>query len=206
MFPGGNYSSQHSPSRTGEEAAIRCAIADAPATAALHLALGDCLLLQQRRGEALDAYLAAAALAPALVAAHLGVARCETDPLRRYHAFAEVARLEPTCHESVVGIADCLIDLGQGRDAIDWLWTVVQEAPGDLALASAAGDLLLTAGRPTEAAEFFERAIAEHPIGSEPVDAVAGTYRGLARALGELGRHGEATEALQAAIYLKKSA
>ena len=184
------------------EAALRLALYDEPDDADLYLALGECLLSQQKRKAALEAFVGAVDRNPRLASAHAGIGRCELHPLRRSQAFAEAVALAPGSLDYRLGLAEALIALGDVAAAIGHLERAAELAPEDLALRNEIGELLLDGRCYSEALTLFEAAIAAHPIHEGSGPELARSYRGLGRALGGVGRHADAMEALESALFL----
>lgn len=184
------------------ESALRLALYDDPEDADLYLALAECLMAQGKRGAALDAFVAAVDFAPELACAHAGIGRCELHPLRRAQAYREAVKLAPGSLEYRLGLAEGLIAAGQLPGAIEQLKSAAELAPGDLEVANMTGELMLDGRCFDEAIALFESAIAAHPIDEDSALELARSYRGLGRALGGVGRHSEAMEALKASLFL----
>jgi tetratricopeptide (TPR) repeat protein len=184
------------------ESALRLALYDDPEDAELYLALAECLVAQGKRGAALDAFVAAVEFEPELASAHAGIGRCDIHPMRRAGAYAEAVRLAPGSLDYRLGLAEGLIAAGEIAAAIEQLDSAVELAPGDLEVANTTGELMLEARCFEQAAALFESAIGGHPIAEESGLELARSYRGLGRALGGVGRHTEAMEALKAALFL----
>jgi len=184
------------------ESALRLALYDDPECPELYMALAECLMAQGRRSAALDSFVAAVDFAPERASGHAGIGRCELHPLRRAHAYHAAVALAPGCLEYRLGLAESLIAVGDITSAVVELREANELAPADLTVANSIGELMIDGKCYADAAALFSGAIAGHPIDEESAGELARSYRGLGRALGGLGQHADAMEALKAALFL----
>ncbi len=164
-----------------------------------HEGLGEALVTEGRRDEAIDHFREAVRLAPTFVEAHLALADALLEQHDRATAMAhytEALRLKPDDATLHTKLGNALWHAGNAGDARVHFEEAVRLAPDDAETLSNLGAVLQTLGKRDEALARFEAAVRLDPSNA--------TARGnLGFALAESGRLDEAARELEEAIRLQ---